>query len=297
MNLRRVQSPEERPGTNTSIGRINVLDQQSQFVEKTDRSGFIEDGAFRELLRTFARDATDWMAKCRLAEAERRRRHARTSGPKRSGKARELMTSAIGAVSPKTRTGIEKAFSSYESSRDREVDQLKKEVQLYRTLSTAGITAATFAHESNANPVKIVSQSIAAIERRAKQHIGALYGEHFKRPIDGIKRAVFSIGRGRYATPNPDTVAVLRLTLPTARVICTQLSEHCSHQLPGHSPTHLSQAFARGRASGACCGRTVVVPLDDFAAILPEPAPHREFIRTHAQTALCSTRSADICED
>lgn len=59
MNLRRVRSPEERPGTNTSIGRIDVLDQQDQLVEKTDRSGFIEDGPFREL-RAFARDSMDW---------------------------------------------------------------------------------------------------------------------------------------------------------------------------------------------------------------------------------------------
>ena len=49
MNLRRVRSPEERPGTNTSIGRVVVRDRQNQLSEKTDRSGFIENNAFRDL--------------------------------------------------------------------------------------------------------------------------------------------------------------------------------------------------------------------------------------------------------
>ena len=192
MNLRRVQSPEERPGTNTSIGRIDVLDQSSALVQKTDRSGFIEDAAFNDL-RAFARDSMDWMANRRLEEAEQRRRRNRAHAPKRSSKAKKRMEDAIAATPQETREDIERAFASYESSREREVDLLKREVQLYRTLSTAGITAATFAHESSANPFKIISQSIAAIDRRAKEHFGELYETVFKRPINGIRRAVGSL--------------------------------------------------------------------------------------------------------
>ena len=103
------------------------------------------------------------------------------------------MEDAIAATPQETREDIVRAFASYESSREREVDLLKKEVQLYRTLSTAGITAATFAHESSANPFKIISQSIAAIDRRAKEHFGELYETVFKRPINGIRRAVGSL--------------------------------------------------------------------------------------------------------
>ena len=43
-----------------------------------------------------------------------------------------------------------------------------------------------------------------------------------------------------------------------------------------------------GRACGACCGGTVVAPLDHLTAILPQPASRADFIRTHAQTGLCS---------
>ncbi len=99
---------------------------------------------------------------------------------------------------------------------------------------------------------------------------------------------VFSIGRGRHATPNPSTVGMLRTKRPKARIICTQLSEHCSKSLPTTSPTHLSHAFARGRTEGMCCGGTVVVPLDDRATIRPQPQPHADFIRAHAKTALCT---------
>ena len=133
------------------------------------------------------------MASRRLREAEQRRRHARARAPKRLGKAKERMRSTIAAMPEETRADLKNAFASYELFRDREVNVLKKEVQLYRTLSTAGITAATFAHESNANPVKIISQSLGAIRRRAREHFGELYDSNFKRPIDGIKRAVASL--------------------------------------------------------------------------------------------------------
>lgn len=192
MNLRRVRSPEERPGTNTSIGRVVVHDWQNQLSEKTDRSGFIENEAFRDL-RSFARDSMDWMAKRRLEEAERRRKKARKTAPKQSDKAQQDFMSSIATVPEDTRGVIDSAFKSYKSFRDREVNVLQKEVQLYRTLSTAGITAATFAHESNANPIKIIQRSNAAIERRAKKFSGKLFSDQFKKPIDGIKRALNSL--------------------------------------------------------------------------------------------------------
>ena len=199
INLRRVRSPEERPGTNTCIGRIDVVDKRTLLVQKTDRSGFIEDDSFREL-RAFAQDSMDWMATHRLAEAEKRRRRARAHAPKRSGSARQRMKSVITATASETRADLEKAFGSYESMRDREVNLLKKEVQLYRTLSTAGITTATFAHESSADPVKIIARSLDAVDRRARKHFGKLYQNQFRQPIDGIQSAVDSLAALSAAT-------------------------------------------------------------------------------------------------
>ena len=87
---------------------------------------------------------------------------------------------------------------------------------------------------------------------------------------------VFSIGREQYATPSPATVQALRETLPNTRIVCTQLSQHCARQLPIPAPIHLSQAFARGRVTGRCCGGTIVVPLDHFRFhSSPAWSPHR----------------------
>ena len=191
MNLRRVRSPEERPGTNTSIGRISIVDQHHQLVEKTDRSGFIEDIAFDQL-RDFARSSMDWMASRRLEDAERRRRRQRKVATKRSSSAKRRMEAAIASTPQDARVELKKALASYEASHAREIDLLKREVQLYRTLSTAGITAATFAHESTANPLKIISQSVTAIDRRAREYLGEYYVKKFKAPIDSIQRATSS---------------------------------------------------------------------------------------------------------
>ena len=201
MNLRRAQSPEERPSTNTSIGRVTVLDREDVLIQKTDRSGFIENDAFTQL-RTFAINALDWMATRRLRNAEVRRSQARATAPKRTSAAKRRVQDAIAAAPEDDREAIQHAFDSYENSRDREVSVLQREVQLYRTLSTAGITAATVAHESNANPFKVISRSLSAIERRAKQHLGDHYDKVFRRPIEGIRRIIGSLSVLSTATLN-----------------------------------------------------------------------------------------------
>ena len=192
MNLRRVQSPEERPGTNTSIGRIDVIDTRSVLVQKTDRSGYVEDEAYTELVQ-FAQDAMDWMATRRLEVAEKRRAAQRGAASQTARRSRRAMRTVIEDLPPSEREPVEAAFADYERSRDREAATLHKEIQLYRTLSTAGITAATFAHESSGNPIKVIGQSTDALARRGRRVLGDKYRDHFQRPLDGIRRAVKSL--------------------------------------------------------------------------------------------------------
>src|SRR5438132_1470600 len=94
LNLQRVKSPEERPSTNTSIGRIAVTDTSEQLIQKTDRSGFIEDHAFAEL-RSLAQDALDWMARRRLDAALRRRATEKASGRRTSDRSKKSLQRAI----------------------------------------------------------------------------------------------------------------------------------------------------------------------------------------------------------
>jgi signal transduction histidine kinase len=193
LNLQRVRSPEERPGTNTSIGRIDIADPKEMLIQKTDRSGFIEGESFKELT-AFAKDAMDWMANRRLDQAEKRRAKERKAAPKVTSRARQRVEAAIASAPKKTKDQFQEAFDAYDNSRQREVSQLHKEVQLYRTLSTAGITAATFAHESSGNPVKVIDQSIGAVERRAKKALGEKYKNTLEKPVSSIMRAIKSIG-------------------------------------------------------------------------------------------------------
>ena len=192
MNLRRVRSPEERPGTNTSIGRIDVTDSGSRLAQKTDRSGFVEDEAFTELVR-FAQNAMDWMANRRLEQAEKRRARKRGTASKAARSAGQAVRTAIEELPESDRRSLEAAFQQYDFSRNQEEATLRREVQLYRTLSTAGITAATFAHESSGNPIKVIRQSIEAVARRASEMLGDRYDARLSKPVTGIRRAVNSL--------------------------------------------------------------------------------------------------------
>ena len=192
MNLRRVRSPEERPGTNTAIGRVRVFDTDDLFIQKTDRSGFIEGDAFLEM-RLFAQDTMDWMAKRRLEVAERRRAKERTDAPTKTSRSKKNLDEVLSEVPKKSQQLLTEAINAYDRSRDREVQNLQKEVQLYRTLSTAGITAATFAHESNASPIKTITLSIDAIKRRAKEALRNTYDDLLKKPVEGIIRSIASL--------------------------------------------------------------------------------------------------------
>ena len=201
MNLRRVRSPEERPGTNTAIGRVLVKDIDDALRQKTDRSGIIEDVPFVEL-RQFAIDSLEWMARRRMAVAEDRRRRARQEASRRSSATKDAVEDVIEEQPKPRQQELRRVFRSYNRSRDREVGELRKEVQLYRTLSTAGITAAIFAHESSGNPIKAIGQAINSVERRARQAMPRDKFEGLEGPIGAIKRALQSLSVLGTATLN-----------------------------------------------------------------------------------------------
>lgn len=108
------------------------------------------------------------------------------------------------------------------------------------------------------------------------------------------RMVVFSIGREMYSNPNPDIVRLLRKMLPDARIACTQLSKHCAVESVGHSGSHLESAFARGKQRHECCAGTIIVPLDEPSAPLPQTESHLDFIRSHAPTALCLCPSKEL---
>lgn len=200
INLIRTQNPEERPSTNNSIGKISLSNKGMRvLVQKTDRSGFIEDDTFTEL-KTFTIDCLEWMAKWRLLQAERRRQGERASAPAAATKEKANLTEIISEAPPRIRQKITAAFDQYAKSRDKEADNLRKEIQLYRTLSTAGITAATFAHESHGNPLKVIELSTSVLEIKMKQAIAADKQPIIVTLIEKIRKALDALSTLSSAT-------------------------------------------------------------------------------------------------
>lgn len=192
MNLMRVRSPELRPSTNTSMGKISIYDFENKLIQKTDRSGFIENEPFIEL-RHFAQDVLNWMAKKRLEERENKRAKEKSEAESRADETKKDFEDKLKNVPSPHKDSLTNSFSNYDKMKDRLINNLRKEVQLYRTLSTVGIAAAVFAHESGNNPLKIVSQSIGTINRRIIKFAEKFYNEQFREPIDRIKQSVKSL--------------------------------------------------------------------------------------------------------
>ncbi|WP_186105602.1 sensor histidine kinase [Burkholderia gladioli] len=202
MNLARVRSPEERPGTNTSIGRVSITSSKKyELKQKTDRSGFIEDEQFSEIVQ-FLKDSLEWMARWRLKQAERRRRLERESAPKASAKERRNVELAIANAPPKIRESLKQAFSGYAKTRDKEASALRKDIQLYRTLATAGITAATFAHESQGAPIKVIGIAVNSLNGRIARIVEKDEQEKLLEPVRQISKAQGALSTLGSATLN-----------------------------------------------------------------------------------------------
>lgn len=205
MNLSRVRSPEERPSTNTAIGRIQLSGHgPNALQQKTDRSGFLENTSFQEL-RQFAQDSLEWLARWRLELAEKRRSRERSQAPKAARAQKHKVEEAISLAPAGIRKVLSDAFEGYERSRDKEADTLRKEVQLYRTLSTAGITAATFAHESQGNPVKRVELAVASLKKRVPRFVEVGNQAKLMEPLQDIEKATLSL-----ATLGTATLSLVR---------------------------------------------------------------------------------------
>lgn len=192
MNLSRVRSPEVRPSTNTSIGRVVVKDPDDALVQKTDRTGFVENDAFSEL-RRFAIDALEWMADYRLKEAEERRRRERETAKRTTRRARAEFEKVVQEVVPEQeRPRVERAINRYEKARALESDTLRQDLQLYRSMATAGVVSARFAHESD-KPVSRIARLTDVIEATGRELLNGGYDDSLEAPVRLIRRSVATI--------------------------------------------------------------------------------------------------------
>lgn len=188
MNLARTRSPEERPSTNTSIGRVVLDDRKNELVQKTDRSGFIENDAYRELKR-FAQDALEWMARERLRTAEARREQQKQEAPRDVSEARVVLNEAIASLPPGEQPALRAAFAQFDTATSKRQSLLEDELRLYRTLATVGTTSAVFAHEVR-KPVTQIEKSAGIVQRRVAKRLPAdTDRESIDKPLELVIRS------------------------------------------------------------------------------------------------------------
>ena len=191
MNLRRARSPEGRPSTNTSVGRVVVNDDRNTLTAKTDRSGFVENAAFVEL-RMFCQDVLDWAAFERLRLRERRREETKRQTRQRVASAKAEVERRLGSLPPETREVVEEMTESLTSAYEEQVQTLEDEVQLYRTLGTVGTTTAVFAHESS-RPLARIEQAAGVIDRWLRLAFEARYEKELERHVMAVMSSAASL--------------------------------------------------------------------------------------------------------
>src|SRR6266567_3415398 len=96
---------------------------------------------------------------------------------------------------------------------------------------------------------------------------------------------VFSLERNRHFGPNheenprDDIMKGVVSAIPSAHIMCTQLSGKCAAKEPISDFSHLTNLPARGHLSNSCCGGTILIRIDGKqTTYVPLLSSHREFI-------------------
>ncbi len=164
MNLRRVRSPEVRPSTNTSIGLVRLSNSTGMLVQKTDRNGYIENDAFRDLRRVCT-DSLEWAARIKIRERDKRREADKQAVRRSTTKSEARLEKVLdGAVSDTVRRRGDQAIEQLVKRSGAEARSLREELQLYRSLATAGMISTVFAHEIG-RPLTMIDQALYALQR------------------------------------------------------------------------------------------------------------------------------------
>jgi signal transduction histidine kinase len=191
LNLARARNPEERPSTNTLTGKLDVQDFFNELHQKTDRLGFIETSQFLELKR-FAVDAFEWMAKERLRAAVQRREKNREEAIKGVSRAQASLDQYIEKiVHGPARPVLKRYINNLKAAAERREKSLQEDLQLYRSLATAGTTSAVFAHESD-KPVGRIEALTEIIKKRAQTLLGENY-KSIEKQLSNLQRSTLSL--------------------------------------------------------------------------------------------------------
>ena len=187
MNLARSRDPELRPSTNTSVGRVIVTDEAEELLQKTDRTGFVENLAFREL-RRFAIEILDWMQAERLAEREASNAKKKEQSSNRRKLASKSFRDFMDRLPEAKKPEVQAVAREFEAATTTELNQLREEVGLYQTMASVGTAVSVFAHEIEGPASEVVS-SANAVERRAKRKLRSEYHSVLGNQVNAVKKS------------------------------------------------------------------------------------------------------------
>ncbi len=194
INLSRSRNPQVRPSTSTVIGRVIAEDVNSQLLQKTDRLGFLENEPFINL-QQFAMNTLEWVADFRLQTIEVKQEQVKKEIKPKIAEAKknieDIITTYIPEQKPKEETLL--AFKDYDNIREEEVDILNVELQLYRSLATAGTTAAIFAHESG-REINTLKGQVGILNAKMQKLIeNEIYVKYFAKTFTTIQKLAGSV--------------------------------------------------------------------------------------------------------
>ena len=194
INYTRSRSPQVRPSTSTVIGRVTAEDVKGYLLQKTDRLGFLENEAFLDL-QQFSMNVLEWVAYFRLKTVEgiqeQVKREIRPKIAEAKKRVEEVIT--INIPEPVPRQEVLLVVEDYDEVREEEVKVLNEELQLYRSLATAGTTAAVFAHESGRG-INTLKQQVSILNAKMQAYIdNGLYIKHFSVTLAKIQKISSSV--------------------------------------------------------------------------------------------------------
>ena len=193
MNLRRVRDPELRPSTNTAVGRVTVSDERGDLFQRTDRTGFIENEAFRDL-RRFSIDVLEWMHGKRREERDEKRHKEKQMAAKHTVSAESELRREIERLEPENRAAILESVGGLKTAWRTEFDLMRDELTLFKTLASVGTAVSVFAHEIE-GPASDLTVSVRAIERRLRKTLETAYESKIGKQVESVKRSAELVSR------------------------------------------------------------------------------------------------------
>ena len=194
INFSRSRNPQARPSTRTVIGRVIAEDSGSLLLQKTDRLGFLENETFLNL-QQFSMNTLEWVANFRLGTVEIKQEEAKRDIKPRIANAmkrvKEIIEINIPDPVPRKETLL--VVEDYEKATEKEVEILNEELQLYRSLATAGTTAAIFAHESG-REINTLKGQVGILNGKMQKYIeNEIYLKYFAKTFTNIQKLAGSV--------------------------------------------------------------------------------------------------------